>query len=101
VRYFGDHKRNTARHVGVSSPRFIVHDIAADPLTATADLLICFDVLIHQIDKARFDYALRNIVSAIREVALVSCLTPPSHDGTPPTEAAIPPEMQELERDQV
>jgi SAM-dependent methyltransferase len=61
-----------ARHVGVSSPRFTVHDIAADPLTATADLLICFDVLIHQIDKARFDCALRNIVSAIRKVALVS-----------------------------
>jgi SAM-dependent methyltransferase len=92
-------ERNTARHVGVSSPRFTVHDIAADPLTATADLLICFDVLIHQIDKARFDYALRNIVSAIRKVALVSYLTPPSLDGTPPTEAAIPPEMQELENE--
>ncbi|MGC2223006.1 MAG: hypothetical protein WA624_11875 [Methylocella sp.] len=27
----------------------------------------------------------------------MSYLTPPSLDGTPPTEAAIPPEMQELE----
>jgi hypothetical protein len=61
--------------------------------------LICFDVLVHQIDKARFDYALRNIVSAIRKVALVSYLTPPPLDATPPTEAAVPPEMQELENE--
>ncbi|MGI8570940.1 MAG: class I SAM-dependent methyltransferase [Methylocella sp.] len=92
-------ERNTARHVGVTSPRFAVHDIAAEPLTTTADLLICFDVLIHQIDRAKFDYALRNIVSAIRKVALVSYLTPPSLDGTPPTEAAILPEMQQLENE--
>jgi SAM-dependent methyltransferase len=91
--------RNTATHAGVSSPRFVIHDIAAEPLTSTADLVICFDVLIHQIDRLRFDEALRNIISAVGTLGLVSYLTPPLPDASFPLEVDIPPEMQELESD--
>jgi len=58
---------------------FLLHDIAAAPLPRGADLVICFDVLIHQIDEAQFSAALRNILATIEDTALISYLTPAGH----------------------
>lgn len=56
--------------------RFIVHDIAAAPLDAGAELTVCFDVLLHQVDRPVFDAALANLLRSMRDHALVSYINP-------------------------
>ena len=74
------------------SLRFLVHDIAAAPIIGeTADLVVSFDVLIHQIERATFLVALTNILAGARKLALVSYLTPPLADGSVPSLATFDP----------
>jgi hypothetical protein len=69
--------------------QFAVHDIVGGPVER-ADLVICFDVLIHQNDRPSFDTALRHLASSAGRMALVSYATPPSEAGDP-AEPAGPP----------
>lgn len=56
--------------------RFLVHDIAQAPLETGADLLVCFDVLLHQIERPVFEAALSNLLASMRAHALVSYINP-------------------------
>lgn len=56
--------------------RFLVHDIAQAPLDARADLVVCFDVLLHQIERPIFDAALSNLLACVRRHALFSYISP-------------------------
>lgn len=56
--------------------RFLLHDVANAPLRLTADLVVCLDVLIHQIPLEQFRCALRNVLSSISNIGLISYLTP-------------------------
>jgi len=78
--------KNAAAHPSV---RFFVHDIVAAPVGHTADLVVCFDVLIHQIVRATFSTALTNILAAIGKVALLSYRTPPLGNGQFPPPASL------------
>jgi SAM-dependent methyltransferase len=60
---------------------FVVHDVAAAPLAMKADLVLCFDVLIHQLERARFASALVNALACIGATGLFSYKTPPGPDG--------------------
>jgi SAM-dependent methyltransferase len=71
------------------SARFFVHDIVAAPVGQTADLVVCFDVLIHQIARAAFSTALTNILAAVGRIALLSYQTPPLADGRFPPPASL------------
>jgi hypothetical protein len=71
--------------------RFIVHDITAAPIGSTADLVVSFDVLIHQIERKKFTAALTNILSAIGKVGLISYRTPPLAGGQFPPTASVDP----------
>lgn len=94
-------ERNTSVRRTSPSSQFFVHDIVSKPLSVTADLVVCFDVLIHQIKRAEFEAALRNILDAINKFGLISYLTPPV-DGVFPA-MPIPcnesPETLDLDRD--
>lgn len=68
---------------------FAVHDIVQGPVPR-ADLVVCFDVLIHQNDQSSFDAALRHVAASALKMALVSYATPPSEVGAP-AESAGPP----------
>lgn len=65
--------------------RFDVHDITQSQLNLVADLIVNFDVLIHQLDRSQFDAALANTFAAIGVIGLVSYLTPPLPDGSMPS----------------
>lgn len=56
--------------------RFLVHDIAKSPLGEKADLVVCFDVLLHQIEEKAFRSALENTLASIGTVGLISYITP-------------------------
>ncbi|MBP9534951.1 MAG: class I SAM-dependent methyltransferase [Pseudoxanthomonas sp.] len=64
--------------------RFLHHDITAVPVSDSADLLICFDVLLHQVDRLPFDAALANLLAGVRQHALVS------YPGEPAADPVIP-----------
>jgi hypothetical protein len=66
--------KNSALHPSV---RFTVHDITIAPLGATADLVVSFDLLIHQVEQSMFSAALTNILAAIGKVGFLSYRTPP------------------------
>jgi len=76
-------ERNKAER-SVSS-HFLLHDIVSESPPVTADLVICFDVLIHQTVRAEFIAALANILSAIGKVGLVSYRSPPTNGVFPPS----------------
>lgn len=63
---------------------FVLHDIVAAPLERSADLVVCFDVLIHQLDPQQFRAALRNVLACVRTIGLVSYLTPDGANPLPP-----------------
>lgn len=71
--------------------RFAVHDIVGGPVER-ADLVICFDVLIHQNDRLSFDAALRHLVASAGRMALVSYATPSGETGAPAEPAGPPAE---------
>ncbi|GAC1403613.1 MAG: hypothetical protein NVSMB64_05620 [Candidatus Velthaea sp.] len=74
-------ERNARRFPGA---RFLCHDVSKDPLPLRADLVISFDVLIHQLSRAAFDTALSNTLDAIDIVGVFGYSTPPRPDGTAP-----------------
>jgi len=55
---------------------FDVFDLLKENTSKGFDLVVCFDVLIHQCDKISFNFALRNLLSSIGKYALISYLTP-------------------------
>lgn len=55
---------------------FLHHDLATGPVQPPADLIVSFDVLIHQCSLELFSAVLRNIVQSTRRWALISYLTP-------------------------
>jgi SAM-dependent methyltransferase len=63
---------------------FVLHDIVAAPLQRSADLVVCFDVLIHQLDAGQFQAALRNVLATIRTTGLISYITPDGAGAPPP-----------------
>ncbi len=63
---------------------FLEHDIATAPIGRKADLVVCLDVLIHQISRNDFVSSLNNILSAIGRLGLISYRTPPNPDGKAP-----------------
>ncbi len=69
------------------SLRFGVYDVTVRPVGIESDLVVSFDVLIHQIDIRSFRAALSNTLAAIGKVGLISYRTPPMADGRfPPPE---------------
>jgi SAM-dependent methyltransferase len=69
--------------------KFYQADIVNDLLPLAAELVLSFDVLIHQTPRENFDRALINTLSMASEHALISYLTPP---GPPPQyELEFPP----------
>jgi len=66
-------ERNRARFPQLD---FRLHDVAAAPLQQTAELIVCFDVLIHQIEREAFQRALRHVLAAVSRIGLISYLTP-------------------------
>lgn len=61
--------------------QFERHDISGAPIEASADLVICFDVLIHQLERADFLTCLANVLGSIGRLGLLSYKTPPGPDG--------------------
>lgn len=77
-------ERNASVQPAFSSSNFLVHDIVREPLTLTADLVVCFDVLIHQIELPNFRSALRNTLETVSKIGLISYLLPPSKRSSSP-----------------
>jgi SAM-dependent methyltransferase len=69
--------------------RFEVYDVTLVPVALGADLVVSFDVLIHQIDLSVFRLSLSNILAAIGRVGLISYMTPLLPDGTLPAPAGL------------
>ena len=80
--------------------QFLLHDIAAAPLQQTAELIVCFDVLIHQIEREAFQRALRHVLAAVSHMGLISYLTPDGSSATtmPDAPAEVLLEEEELLR---
>ena len=74
-------ERNALRFPGYT---FVLRDIAGEPLGLRADLVLSFDVLIHQLTRAAFDAALGRILDAIDVAGVIGYSTPPLPDGTAP-----------------
>ncbi len=82
--------------------QFSVYDVTTQPLNIRGDLVVSFDVLIHQIEPHLFRLALGNILAAIGRIGLVSYVTPPMSDGRFPPPASLDPASSssaELERE--
>jgi hypothetical protein len=79
-------EKNIASH---PTTRFEHCDITATSIGAIADLVVSFDVLIHQIERPKFLVALMNILAAVGKVGLLSYMTPPLPDGSCPTPASL------------
>ena len=60
---------------------FLLHDVSAAPLARTADLILCFDVLIHQLVADTFRTTLRNVLASLSKLGLISYLTPNATSG--------------------
>jgi SAM-dependent methyltransferase len=73
------------------SLQFAVFDVTAQPVGFESDLVVGFDVLIHQTDIRAFRAALGNMLAAIGRIGLVSYATPPLKDGGFPPPAALDP----------
>jgi hypothetical protein len=71
--------------------QFAVYDVTAQPVGVESDLVVGFDVLIHQIDFRSFRVALGNMLAAIRKIGLIAYRTPPMVDGSFPPPATIDP----------
>lgn len=56
--------------------KFKHHDLAEAPIELKADLVVSFDVLIHQCSFELFLRVLKNIISSTKRHALISYLTP-------------------------
>jgi len=81
-------ERNRARFPQLT---FLHHDVAGTPLPQTAELIVCFDVLIHQIELEAFQRALRHVLATVSHMGLISYLTPGG--GSAPVLPDAPPEV--------
>jgi hypothetical protein len=73
------------------SLQFFCHDVTSAPIGAKADLVVSYDVLIHQIDPSLFRLALAHTLAAISKIGLISYRTPPMPNGSfPPPETLDP-----------
>jgi SAM-dependent methyltransferase len=90
-------ERNRARFPQL---KFMLHDVAAAPLQQTAELVVCFDVLIHQIELEAFQRTLRHVLAAVSCIGLISYLTPGGSSATtmPDAPAEVLLEEEELLR---
>jgi SAM-dependent methyltransferase len=66
-------ERNQARFPQL---QFLHHDVAGAALPQTADLIVCFDVLIHQIERDAFERALCHVLTSLSCKGLISYQTP-------------------------
>jgi SAM-dependent methyltransferase len=66
-------ERNRARFPQL---QFLLHDVASAALPQTAELVVCFDVLIHQIERDAFQRTLRHVLASVSNIGLISYLTP-------------------------
>jgi SAM-dependent methyltransferase len=73
--------------------QFAVFNVTAQPVGFESDLVVSFDVLIHQIDMRTFRSGLSNVLAAIGKIGLVSYMTPPMEDGSLPPPATLDPTM--------
>ena len=64
--------RNRSRYPGL---KFELFDIVGQALPEPADLLVCFDVLIHQVEKEKFRLSLKNLLDSMADHALISYRT--------------------------
>jgi methyltransferase family protein len=71
---------------------FIVCDLASGLIGPPADLVVSFDVLIHQIREATFRAVLDNTLAVIGRVGLLSYRTPPLSDGRFPSPERLDPQ---------
>ena len=55
---------------------FDLYDLGRDPLPMHADLVLCFDVLIHQTSREQFTTCLTHLLDGIPRYALVSYMNP-------------------------
>lgn len=85
---------NRARHPHL---RFAHHDIVAAPAFSRADLVLCLDVLLHQLAEKAFTSALAHVLQAIDGTGLISYLTPGREKA--PTPAELPPDVREQEKE--
>ncbi len=74
-------EQNRRRFPGL---RFAPFDLLSTPLPMTFDLVICLDVLIHQVDPADFELATGRLVEATRRLALISCMADPGAEAVEP-----------------
>ena len=58
------------------SLEFELYDLGRDPLPIHADLVLCFDVLIHQTSREQFTTCLNHLLDGIERHALVSYMNP-------------------------
>ena len=68
---------------------FAVYDVTTQSLNIRSDLVVSFDVLIHQTDLQLFCVALGNILAPIDRIGLVSYMTPHLADGRFPPPASL------------
>lgn len=62
-------ERNRLQHPACS---FRVQDVTTNPIQEQADLVVSFDVLLHQCDRDDFLALVRNLLGATRRLALIS-----------------------------
>jgi hypothetical protein len=77
------------------SLRFAVYDATAEPVPIEGDLVVSFDLLIHQLDIQSFRAALSNALAAIGRIGLFSYSTPPLIDGNLRPPAPLEPTAAE------
>jgi hypothetical protein len=71
------------------SLQFAVYDATAEPIHVKGDLVVSFDLLIHQLDIRSFRAALGNTLAAIGKIGLLNYSTPPLMDGILPPPASV------------
>ncbi|WP_299160698.1 trans-aconitate 2-methyltransferase [Accumulibacter sp.] len=84
---------------------FFIHDIVAEPAEHRADLVVCFDVLIHQINYQEFRRSLSNTIAAAGVCALISYRKPASKapsffdgDGLDPAARVLEDQYQSMRK---
>ena len=79
------------------SLQFAVRDVTKQAVDVESDLIVSFDVLIHQTEILTFRAALGNILGAISKIGLVSYITPPMRDGRLPPPATLDPTVADAD----
>ncbi|MBK8083549.1 MAG: methyltransferase domain-containing protein [Devosia sp.] len=74
-------EQNRRRFAGMN---FATFDLLTSPLPMTFDLVICLDVLIHQVEQGAFELATGRLLAATRHCALISCMTEPAAEPVDP-----------------